>query len=84
MTHNKQRAAVSTYVSAIIVLSFIAVGFLVMFAALFLGKEIKPPGEWLAAMLSLASTALGFLAGETIQKKKDVDLFRDQCEKCKK
>lgn len=82
MTVNKQRATVSTYVSAIIVLSFIAVGFIAMFAMLFLGKEVEPPGEWLAAMLSLASTALGFLAGENMNKKKDDP--KDQCENCKK
>jgi len=29
-----------------------------------MGINVDPPGEWLAAMLSLASTALGFLAGE--------------------
>lgn len=51
-------------VCSITVISFIAVGFMVMFAKLVFASDASPPGEWLAAMLSLASTALGFLAGQ--------------------
>jgi hypothetical protein len=50
-------------VCSVTVLSFIAVGFIIMFTK-FLGVELSPPGDWMAAMLSLASTALGWLAGQ--------------------
>ena len=50
-------------VCSITVLSFIAVGFVIM-SAKFLGVDMNPPGDWMAAMLSLASTALGWLAGQ--------------------
>jgi hypothetical protein len=38
-----------------------------MGAKIVFGLEVTPPGEWIAAMLSLASTALGFLAGQKSQ-----------------
>jgi len=50
-------------VCSITVLSFIAIGFIIM-AAKTAGVEMAPPGDWMAAMLSLASTALGWLAGQ--------------------
>jgi hypothetical protein len=30
--------------------------------------DMSPPGDWMAAMLSLASTALGWLAGQKSTK----------------
>ena len=50
-------------VCSVTVLAFIAIGFIIM-AAKTAGVDINPPGDWMAAMLSLASTALGWLAGQ--------------------
>jgi hypothetical protein len=57
-------------VCSITVLSFISIGFLIMFVKVVGGGDASPPGEWLAAMLSLASTALGFLAGQKSESMK--------------
>ena len=51
-------------VCSVTVLSFISIGFIMMFIKVAMNSDVSPPGEWLAAMLSLASTALGFLAGQ--------------------
>ena len=51
-------------VCSLTVIAFISVGFVLMGAKIVFGLEVSPPGEWIAAMLSLASTALGFLAGQ--------------------
>lgn len=59
--HWKDYAGIA--VCSITVLSFIAIGFIIM-AAKTAGVEMSPPGDWMAAMLSLASTALGWLAGQ--------------------
>lgn len=50
-------------VCSITVLSFVAIGFIIM-GAKTAGVDVAPPGDWMAAMLSLASTALGWLAGQ--------------------
>ena len=67
MDQNKKTSTWKDYagiaVCSVTVLCFIAVGFIIM-AAKFLGVEMNPPGDWMAAMLSLASTALGWLAGQ--------------------
>jgi len=57
-------------VCSITVLSFIAIGFIIM-AAKTAGVEMAPPGDWMAAMLSLASTALGWLAGQKSSKESE-------------
>lgn len=65
----KQRARASTVVCSIVIISFIAIGFVTLFSKIILNISVDPPGEWLAAMLSLASTALGFLAGDKNKEK---------------
>jgi len=51
-------------VCSITVVSFISIGFVIMAIKVTGSSDVAPPGEWMAAMLSLASTALGFLAGQ--------------------
>ncbi len=51
-------------VAFIVVLAFVAIGFSVMAAKVILDVDVKEPAEWGAAMLSLASAALGFLIGK--------------------
>jgi hypothetical protein len=67
MDQNKKTSTWKDYagiaVCSVTVLSFIAIGFIIMFTK-FLGVDMSPPGDWMAAMLSLASTALGWLAGQ--------------------
>lgn len=58
----KETAAAFT--AFLVVLAFVAIGFLVMGAEALAGIKISAPGDWLAAMLSLASAALGFLIGK--------------------
>lgn len=48
----------------VVLLAFVAIGFLQMTAKLFFGAEVPIDGSWMAAMLSLASTSLGFLVGQ--------------------
>ncbi len=57
-------------VCSITVLSFIAIGFVIMIAKM-ANMDMSPPGDWMAAMLSLASTALGWLAGQKSTKEAD-------------
>ena len=54
-------------VCSITVLSFIAIGFVIMVAKM-ANMDMSPPSDWMAAMLSLASTALGWLAGQKSTK----------------
>lgn len=63
MERRRINTTVGSLVSAIIIVAFIATGFVTMFSEMFFGTRIEPPQAWQAAMLSLASTALGFLAG---------------------
>ena len=60
----KETAA--TFTAFLVVLAFVAVGFLTMATEAFLGIKVAAPGDWLAAMLSLASAGLGFLIGKQI------------------
>jgi hypothetical protein len=48
----------------IVVMAFVAIGFVTMAITLFSGKSVPVPGDWMAAMLSLASAAIGFLIGK--------------------
>ena len=54
-------------VCSITVLAFIAIGFVIMIGKM-ANMDMAPPGDWMAAMLSLASTALGWLAGQKSTK----------------
>jgi hypothetical protein len=75
MSEDKQPHTASTMIKdyagilvcSLTVIAFISVGFVLMGAKIVFGLEVTPPGEWIAAMLSLASTALGFLAGQKSQ-----------------
>lgn len=67
----KLKEAAAVFVCAASVFAFLAIGFVVMAVKVIFGVDVSPPGEWLAAMLSLASTAIGFLAGAQSQKIKD-------------
>lgn len=60
----KERAGVLT--AFLVVISFVVIGFAQMAAFVVLGVEVKVPGDWSAAMLSLSSAALGFLIGQKI------------------
>lgn len=51
-------------VAFIVVMAFVAIGFVSMAITVFNDKTIAVPGDWMAAMLSLASAALGFLIGK--------------------
>lgn len=48
----------------IVVLSYVAMGFVQIAVEATLGVKVTVPGDWGAAMLSLASAALGFLVGK--------------------
>lgn len=48
----------------LVVLAFVAIGFATMTCKVVLGIDVTVPGDWSAAMLSLASAALGFLIGK--------------------
>ncbi len=58
------REYAGTLVATIIVVSFIAIGFVQIGVVVFHGSSVSIPGDWMAAMLSLASAALGFLIGK--------------------
>lgn len=58
------REKAGVIVAAVIIIAFIAVGFVQVAASWFTGRPISVPGDWMAAMLSLASAALGFLIGK--------------------
>lgn len=57
------KEAAAVFVCAATVFAFLSIGFVIMLIKILFGLDVVPPGEWLAAMLSLASTAIGFLAG---------------------
>ena len=48
----------------VVVTAFIATGFLQMASEAVFGIKVTAPPDWSAAMLSLASAALGFLIGK--------------------
>lgn len=60
----------ATLIAVIVVIAYVIVGFLQMGIALYRGVAISIPGEWNAAMLSLSSTALGFLFGKAPSTKR--------------
>lgn len=64
------REYAATMIAAIVVISYVVVGFFQMASFVWLGKAIIIPGEWNAAMLSLSSTALGFLFGKAPANKR--------------
>ncbi len=51
-------------VAFIVVMAFVAIGFVQLGIAVWHGSSVPVPGDWMAAMLSLASAALGFLIGK--------------------
>lgn len=57
----KENAGVAT--AMIVVLSFVGIGYLKMAESILLSKVVETPDDWSAAMLSLASAALGYLIG---------------------
>jgi len=65
-THFREYAGVLT--AFLTVIAFVLIGFAQMLAELFLGSKITAPPDWMAAMLSLASAALGFLIGKNVEK----------------
>lgn len=54
----------ATLVAVAVVLAYVTIGFLQMGVVVWRGVAITIPGEWNAAMLSLSSTALGYLFGK--------------------
>lgn len=48
----------------IVVMSYVAIGFVQVFVQITTGTPATIPGDWGAAMLSLASAALGYLIGK--------------------
>ena len=61
-SHFKESAGVLC--AFIVVMAFIAIGFLQMTGKVLFGVEVTMSEAWGAAMLSLASAALGFLIGK--------------------
>lgn len=79
----------------IVVMAFTSLGFVQMFIQVTTGAIIVSPADWNAAMLSLASAALGYLIGKTagVIPGPDVadatvilppDDAIDPCEECRK
>lgn len=58
------REYAGTMCAFIVVMAFVAIGFVSMALIILHGTSIPVPGDWMAAMLSLASAALGFLIGK--------------------
>lgn len=62
------REKAGTIIAAVIILSYIAVGFVQMASVMFIGIEVGVPDSWSSSMLSLASAALGFLIGKQMNQ----------------
>lgn len=58
------RDTAAAFTAFLVVIAFIAIGFLTMGTEVITGLKVTAPGDWLAAMLSLASAALGYLIGK--------------------
>jgi hypothetical protein len=58
------REKVGVHVAAFIVIAFVAIGFAYVAVYVLAGTKIEFPPDWNAAMLSLASAALGYLIGK--------------------
>lgn len=54
-------------VAFLVVIAFVVIGYAQMSANIFLGIDIDAPSDWMAAMLSLASAALGYLIGKNLE-----------------
>ena len=67
------KEAAAVFVCAATVFAFVCIGFVIMCIKVLVGVDVSVPGEWLAAMLSLASTAIGFLAGSQQSQKQNQD-----------
>lgn len=55
----------------LVVMAFVLIGFSQMATTIMLGTTISAPSDWMAAMLSLASAALGFLIGKNVQQEQE-------------
>jgi hypothetical protein len=60
--HFREYAGVMT--AFFVVMAYVGIGFVQVAAVLTHGSAVELPGDWMAAMLSLASAALGFLIGK--------------------
>ena len=63
-SHAISRENAGVLVAAIVVMAFVGIGFLQMLSEAIFGVPMTAPGDWMAAMLSLASAALGYLIGK--------------------
>lgn len=59
------RDLAAVVMSASVISAFVFIGFLKMVAFLVFGIEVEIPGDWMSAMLSLASACTGYLLGRT-------------------
>lgn len=70
MSKNKNTAPFREYagalVAVLIVLSYVVSGFVIVLCGVLLGVDVKFPGDWNAAMLSLSSASLGYLIGKQV------------------
>lgn len=60
------RESAGVLTAFLVVLAYVGIGFVQTAAVVFLGQAVQMPPDWMAAMLSLASAALGFLIGKQI------------------
>lgn len=58
------REYAGTLTAVVIVIAFIGIGFVQVGVVVWRGTPVTVPGDWMAAMLSLASAALGYLIGK--------------------
>lgn len=63
---NSGREWAAVFIASVIVISYIGIGFVTALAAAFLGVDLKFPPDWSSAMLSLVSTAFGFLISKFV------------------
>lgn len=75
------RDAAGVFTAFIIVIAFIAIGFVAFFFTAVIGVDAKFDAGWLAAMLSLASASVGFLLGKNV-KSSNLGLDRPVCKGC--
>lgn len=71
MKHNSApfREYAGAMVAVMIVLSYVVSGFVIVICGVLLGVDVKFPGDWNAAMLSLSSASLGYLIGKQVDPK---------------
>lgn len=60
--HFKEYAGVMT--AFLVVLAYVGIGFVQTAVTVTTGTSVSLPGDWMAAMLSLSSAALGYLIGK--------------------